>query len=516
MMKKFRKLMSLLLVIVMIAALSAAAFAEDGRTSSVKVQIGGDVGTMAPWAPDGNGRTNVFPEIYETLFYQKTLGGDAVPLLAKGYDEVSETEYRIYLNENIYDTAGNHITASDVVFSYVTCTEEGNQKPYVGNIESITAEDDYTINLKLITAGVGALQDAICSVRIVSEKAYTEDKMGTMPVATGPYMLKEWVTGSTITLVKNENYWADGNRAEISQANVDEIIYKVITEPSQIMISLQNGEIDYSGAVSQADIHHFLEGGDLADSYLVKAQPATLAQVLFFNCSEGNPFADVRMRQAVSYAIDNEAVLEGAYEGRGAVSHAFACEKSADYQEGWKSEEYYEYNPEKAKELIKEAGYDKGLKVRLICDALPPHVMMAQIIQLYLGQVGIDVEISSYDDALFNTYRYDPTQWDLHINNKAGAFVVQQWQYSLDARFFGGATCNFLVDEHWQELFETASALKTHTPENLDAAWHYLKEINPVYSICFSYDYFIGNKLFESFYLTDKDFLIPGACVYAN
>ncbi len=514
-MKKFTRLISLVMAVMMIVSLSAAAFADGGRASVVKIQIGGDVGTMAPWAPDGNGRTAVFPEVYETLFYQRTLGGDPVPLLGSSYDEISETEYRIHLYENISETAGNHSTASDVVYSYLTCIEEGNQKPYVGNIESISAEDDYTVNLKLITAGVGALQDTICSVRIVSEKAYTEDKMGEVPVATGPYMLKEWVTGSTITLVKNENYWAGDNRAEIAQANVDEIIYKVITEPSQIMISLQNGEIDYSSAISQGDIHHFLEGGDLANDYKVQTQPANLAQCLFFNCSEGNPFADVRMRQAVSYAIDNEAVLEGAYEGRGAVSHAFAGEKSADYQEGWKSEEYYEYNPEKAKELMKEAGYEKGLKVRLICDALTPHVMMAQIIQLYLGMVGIEVEISSYDDALFNTYRYDPTQWDLHINNKAGAFVVQQWQYSLDARFFNGATCNFLVDEKWQELFETASALKTHTPENLDAAWHYLKEINPVYSICFSYDYFIGNKMFETFYLTDKDFIIPGACVYA-
>lgn len=514
-MKKFTKLLSLLLAVLMAASLATAAFA-DGHPSVVRVQIGGDVGSMAPWAPDGGGRTVVFPEIYETLFYQKTLGGDPIPLLATSYDEVSETEYLIHLNENIYDTNGNHITASDVVYSYETCIAEGNQKPYVGNIEEISMEDEYTINLKLINASVGALQDVVCSVRIVAEKAYTEDKMGTMPVATGPYILKEWVTGSTITLVKNENYWADGNRADISQANVDQIVYKVITEPSQIMISLQNGEIDFTSSISQADIPHFLEGGDLADDYLVKYQPATLAQVLFFNCSEGNPFSDVRMRNAVSYAIDNEAVLEGAYEGRGAVSHAFAGEKSADYQEEWKSEEYYEYNPEKAKELIKEAGYDKGLKVRLICDAMPAHVMMAQIIQLYLGQVGIEVEINSYDDALFNTYRYDPTQWDLHINNKAGAFVVQQWQYSLDARFFGGATCNFLVDEHWQELFETAAALKTHTPENLNAAWHYLKEINPVYSICFSYDYFVGTKLFDSFYLTDKDFIIPGACVYAD
>lgn len=417
-MKKFTRLISLVMAVMMIVSLSAAAFADGGRASVVKIQIGGDVGTMAPWAPDGNGRTAVFPEVYETLFYQRTLGGDPVPLLANSYDEISETEYRIHLYENIYDTAGNHITASDVVYSYLTCIEEGNQKPYVGNIESISAEDDYTVNLKLITAGVGALQDTICSVRIVSEKAYTEDKMGEVPVATGPYMLKEWVTGSTITLVKNDNYWAGDNRAEIAQANVDEIIYKVITEPSQIMISLQNGEIDYSSAISQGDIHHFLEGGDLANDYKVQTQPANLAQCLFFNCSEGNPFADVRMRQAVSYAIDNEAVLEGAYEGRGAVSHAFAGEKSADYQEGWKSEEYYEYNPEKAKELMKEAGYEKGLKVRLICDALTPHVMMAQIIQLYLGMVGIEVEISSYDDALFNTYRYDPTQWDLHIKGE--------------------------------------------------------------------------------------------------
>lgn len=516
-MKKFKQCLSLALAFVLTFALMAGATgtAKAEAPSVVKIQIGGDVGTMAPWAPDGNGRTNVFPEIYETLFYQRVLGGEAIPLLAKGYETISETEYKINLNDNIYDSAGNHITASDVVYSYATCTAEGNQKPYVGNIESLEALDDYTLELKLITAGVGALEDAICSVRIVAEKAYTEDKMGTMPVATGPYVLKEWVTGSTITLVKNENYWADGNRAEISQANVDEIVYKVITEPSQIMISLQNGDIDYSSAISQADIHHFLEGGDLADNFVVKSQPASLAQVLFFNCSEGNPFADVRMRQAVSYAIDNQAVLDGAYESRGAVSHAFAGEKSPDYQPQWKEEEYYEYNPDKAKELIAAAGYGSGLTVHLICDALTPHVMMAQIIQYYLQEVGITVEISSYDDALFNTYRYDPTQWDLHINNKAGAYIVQQWQYSLDARFFGGATCNFLVDEKWQSLFETASALSTHTPENLDAAWQYLKEINPVYSICFSYDYFVGSKIFDTLYLTDKDFLIPGACIYA-
>lgn len=93
-MKKITKLLSLLLAVLMAASLATAAFA-DGHPSVVRVQISGDVGSMAPWAPDGNGRTNVFPEIYETLFYQKTLGGDPVPLLAKSYDEISETEYRI-------------------------------------------------------------------------------------------------------------------------------------------------------------------------------------------------------------------------------------------------------------------------------------------------------------------------------------------------------------------------------------------------------------------------------------
>ena len=109
-MKKFTKLLSLLLAVLMAASLATAAFA-DGHPSVVRVQISSDVGSMAPWAPDGNGRTNVFPEIYETLFYQQTLGGDPVPLLAKSYDEISETEYRIYLNENIHDSQGNPINA---------------------------------------------------------------------------------------------------------------------------------------------------------------------------------------------------------------------------------------------------------------------------------------------------------------------------------------------------------------------------------------------------------------------
>jgi ABC-type transport system substrate-binding protein len=480
------------------------------------MQMQEDVGSMSPWASDNGARGIVLGEIYETLCYKRVLGGEALPLLASGYTRVNDVTVNVTLHNDIYDTAGNHITAVDVVYSYNTDIAEGNQASYTGNIAGIRALDEYTVELEIKTNGVGMMEDALCLVRIVSQKAYESDRMNSVPVGTGPYVLKEWVTGSTVTLEKNDNYWNDNDRAEVAMANIDEIVYKVISESSQIMIAMETGEIDFTSGIALTDISHFLEGGDLADRFNVYSEPSILSQNLFFNCSDNNPFSDVRLRQAVCYALDNQAILDGAYDGLGSVCHAFGSELSSDYLDSWKTEEYYEYNVARAKELMKEAGYEQGLDVVLLLDSLPAHVMMAQIIQLYLGEIGINVKINSYDSSLFNTYRFDPAQFDIHINNKAGGFVVQQWQYSLDARLFNGSTTNWLVDEKWQSLYETAANAPTHTPENMDAAWQYLKEIVPVYGICFSYNYYVGIKGIDEFYINDLTYIIAGANTYSD
>ncbi len=514
-----KKILAILLTAVLVlAAMSTAALAQTatGEPLRVSVQLTGDVGSMNPWGPEGFNTMTVFPELYETLFFQRTLGGEVQPLLASGYTLENEQLVNVKLFENIYDTAGNHITASDVVFSYQQDIAEGNQPNYLGNIESLKVLDEYTVQIALKSNGVGVFEDALCSVRIVSQAAYEKDRMDTVPVGTGPYVLKDWSAGSTITLMRNPNYWHADDRAAISMANPDEIIFKVISEPSQILIALENGELDFSKTVAISDMHHFLEGGDDAANFRVISMPATLAQCVFFNCSEGNPFADVRLRQAVSYAIDKQGVLDGAYEGLGNVCHAFGGEMAADYLESWKSEPYYEYDVEKAKELMKEAGYENGLSIRLLCDAQPAHLMMAQILQIYLQEIGITVTINSYDEALFNTYRFDPTQWDIHINNKAGNYVVQQWQYSLDANFYKGTTCNWLNDQTLQDLFHTALNKATHTPENVDAAWQYIKQVNPVFAVCFSYEYFVGKSTISEFYITDRLMAIAGAFTFSE
>ena len=514
-----KKILAILLTAMLVLGTVSVSGLAEGTTDKqikVNIQITGDVGSMSPWGPEGFNTMTVFPELYETLFFQRTLGGEVQPLLASGYTMINEQLVDVKLFENIYDSAGNHIVASDVVFSYEQDIAEGNQPNYLGNIESLKALDDYTVEVALKSDGVGVFEDALCSVRIVSQAAYEKDRMDTMPVGTGPYVLKAWTAGSTITLAKNPNYWHADDRAAISQANADEIVYKVISEPSQILIALENGEIDFSKTLSISDMHHFLDNGDDAENFNVVSMPATLAQCVFFNCSTGNPFADVRLRQAVSYAIDKQAVLDGAYESLGSVCHAFGGEMAADYLESWKSEPYYEYDVEKAKELMKEAGYENGLSIRLLCDAQPAHLMMAQILQIYLQEIGITVTINSYDEALFNTYRFDPTQWDIHINNKAGNYVVQQWQYSLDANFYKGTTCNWLDDAKLQDLFHTALNKSTHTPENVDAAWQYIKEVNPVFAVCFSYEYFVGKKTISEFYITDRMLAIAGAFTFSD
>lgn len=189
------------MVLGMIGSVVAPVQAEEEKPIKVTAQLSGDVGSMNPYGPEGFSTMTVFPEIYETLFFQKTLGGEVNPLLATGYTMVNDKLADITIADDIYDTAGNHITASDVVFSYEQDIKEGNQPNYLGNIESIKALDDYTVEIALKSAGVGVFEDAVCSVRIVSETQYESDHMDTVPVGTGPYVLKDWSAGSSITLV---------------------------------------------------------------------------------------------------------------------------------------------------------------------------------------------------------------------------------------------------------------------------------------------------------------------------
>ena len=181
---------------------------SDERYEKVTVALSSDPQDLAPytWAGD-HSKQYIYYNIYEALFDFR--GGEYVPILAKGYENVDETHTRVTLYDNIYDAAGNQIKAQDVVFSVGLIVDSGNAVKY-DIFDSVKAIDDYTVEYTWTgpVKQVGALEWPWCRTMIVSQKSYEEiGGFADKPIGTGPYTVSEYVSGSHLTLVANDKYW---------------------------------------------------------------------------------------------------------------------------------------------------------------------------------------------------------------------------------------------------------------------------------------------------------------------
>lgn len=485
----------------------------------VNVALNSDPETMAPWGgATVGGKVVVLANIYETLFTLEQIGGEMKPGIASSYEQIDDYTYRIKLYENVTDSMGNPVTSADVVFSYQTGAALGNMATFLAAYDSIAAVDDYTVDLKLNSTEMGGLLNTTTMVFVVSQKSYEADPDGfaSKPVGTGPYMLKEWTPGATVLLEKNPAFWqADDPHNAFAYQNCDEIECIVYTEPAQIAIALETGEVDFAANVANSDLYLFGEGSQ-NPNFNVYQVPAALNQVILFNCSEGRVTANQMLRQAVCYAIDTTAILDGAYNGLGNICKTYGNPSYGDYVKKWDTENYYDYNLDKAKELVTASGYAGEPITIMVLSSMSAQVRSAEIIQAYLAEAGITANIVTYDATLYNTYRFDPTQWDMQVTNKgSGDYICNIWKYNFDHRLFKGKGQMLSTDEHLQELLEAALSTKTHNDTTMDAFHQYLKEMAYGYGMLYSYESFIYVNTMDSVVITTQNAVLPGSCTYS-
>ena len=292
---------------------------------------------------------------------------------------------------------------------------------------------------------------------IVSQKAYeaSADKFATKPITTSPYVLTEYVPGSSLTFEARPDYWqTDKSQGpKYNAANVQKIVYQIITEPAQHAIALQTGAADVSGFISSADAAQFKDNPD----YSLFTFLDNLTQLIVFNGSEGNPFTNKELRQAVAYAIDTAAMCEAVSPGACAPAHTIGNSNFGGYMTKWDTEPYYDYDLAKAKELFAASGHQPGdLKVKLLAQNDGRSGLMAQIIQSQLKELGINVEISQVEASVFNQLKTDPTAFDMSIDAAAGGdFIVNPWQLVYDQNRNNGTTGGFVKDDQLQALLDT-------------------------------------------------------------
>ncbi|WP_255357899.1 ABC transporter substrate-binding protein [Geomicrobium sp. JCM 19037] len=207
--------------------------------------------------------------------------------------------------------------------------------------------------------------------------------MATNPVGTGPFELEEWDLNNEIVLANFQDYWGE-------PAILDQVSLRVVPEQGTRMAMMEQGEAHFMQQIEPANVARM----EALDNMDVVSQEGFGIDYIGFN-NEVEPFDDERVRQALSMALDREAIVEGLYEGYGSVADGplndLVNASSPDV-------ESLPYDPERAQELLAEAGYEDGFSATMHTnDANPMRVQIAELAQDQFGEIGVDVTIEEVE-----------------------------------------------------------------------------------------------------------------------
>ncbi len=374
-----------------------------------------------------------FRQTYEGLYYQNELTGIFEPRIASDYAVSDDGKtYTFTLNEKAKFHNGEAVKPSDVIFSFKRAAEYPSVSSRVANVESVTEKDPKTVEILLKTPMAAFMTD-MCGVYILSEKVVTEQgkDFGTKAASagTGPYY---WAS------VDHANGWVleafkDYYRGE---AAIKKINFKPISDASAGLVAFEAGELDwYIAPVANWDS---LVAN--TEKYKTEIVPANHISVIVVNPDANPALKNPLVRKAIGYAIDKEAMNLVGFNGLAVTTDYMVPTQntSADFDLGI----VYEYNPEKARELLAQAGYPEGVDVGTIMSWTGGYYeKMAQVLHTSLNEIGIKCElqmieqasvspnlrsqnydIATYGWSYYGDYSYMFTRW--HSSQKGATYVL--------------------------------------------------------------------------------------------
>jgi len=324
------------------------------------------------------------------------------PALAERWDVTPDgITYTFHLRRGVTFTSGAPVTARTVADSWRRAldptTKSGAAQflfPIKGarefntgkatSISGVVARDDSTLVVTLaepLAIFIKMLAMPVASV--VPENAAPD--FGEHPVGSGPWKLVEWKHDDYLLFAKNPTYWG-------GPAKTDSLRARIIAEPSTAVAEYESGNVDIL-QIPATQASDWLE--DESRKPMLMSTPALELVYVGINTTRG-PLADVRVRQAVNYAVDTDRIIERLVSGRGTHAAGVIPPALGGYDSTRKP---YKYDPAKAKQLLAEAGHPNGIDIELWCSTVPLYLTIAQTIQAYLGAVGIRVKLVQREAA---------------------------------------------------------------------------------------------------------------------
>ena len=373
--------------------LPVATASAGGTASTLVMGLSSEPPNIDPQLYTGVSAETVCLQLYRGLFAYNA-SGQIVPALAQSYTQVSPTEYTFLLRNNLKFSNGAPLTADDVVF-----TLQRIQDPKVGaylatdfaTIKSATAVNARTVDIRL-SAPNGALIDELASpyASIVS-KQFTQangDSLKTVALGAGPYKLQQWVPGQQLTVVKNPYYYRKG------YPKTGKIVFQFLSNGDTRVAALESGAVNLIEYVPWPNIPQ------------LKSTPGIKYQgtdgpfmYLLFN-TQVKPFNSPLVRQAINYAINRKAIVTDAFSGTGSELRGLPIPASSWAYNAKYDGNVYSYNPAKAKQLLRQAGYPNCFSASILTTAQYAfHLQTAEVIQQDLNAIGCNISLVDPDWA---------------------------------------------------------------------------------------------------------------------
>ncbi len=406
----------------------AAAGGTPKAGGSITIAFEGEPVTLDPaisWDVAGwTVEDSIFNALYRYAPKPGAEGTVLIPDLAADMPEISEdgTTYTIKLRPDarFAPPVDRVVTAEDVKYSFermmaeprcpATYFYEGVEgatavvEKEAKTISGVKVIDPQTIQFKLTSPDLSflyALSMEFCDVVPKEWVAKWGKDVNRHPLGTGPFYLTTWTAAREIKLVKNPNYW------NADKVYLDGVDFTFSITPSRALLKLQRGEVDILGDnVPPADVARVTS--DPQWKPYVYSQPLIATTYLFMNMTK-KPFDDLKVRQALSWAIDRDKLVK--LQSGQAVALYQIYPRNLPGSEPDKV--YYGYDPAKAKSLLAEAGYADGFKTVIYTSNVDPMPKLVQSIQADLKAVGVDASIETMDTATYYNFSSDAAKTEL-------------------------------------------------------------------------------------------------------
>lgn len=408
-------------------------------TNSVIVGITQDIDSLDPHNATSAGTREVLFNMYEGLV-KATPEGEIEAAVASEFEVSEDATYITFkLRDGITFCDGTPITVSDVKYSierYAGIQGEGSA---FSILKDIVTSEDGTIVVNLSEPNTEFVYELTCAILPEANEA----NVNSNPIGSGPFMYDTFIPGEKLVIKKNPNYWKEGC------PYLDEVTFKIVADTDVAVTQLNAGTLDIVQYLTSDQVM------TLNDNFYIMDGSINYVQGMFLNNAVA-PFNDPLVRQAIYYAVDRQKISDMLFGGKSHIIGTNMIPAATKYYNA-DTETTYTYDPEKAKELLKQAGYENGFTFTIqVPNNYPPHKGTAEIIADCLADVGITAKINEIEFTSWLSDVYKGKQYEATVVAVDGRLAPYTWFAKNEST----GTNNFTnySNPQYDEIFAKAKA----------------------------------------------------------